>query len=265
MVAENASNQASGTEADRLAEESTDAFREAEATPNPVVKAEKLEVAQDLAGDAALAAAYRYLQVAVGIIAILLPFILVVGNYVFGSDKLLGSISAYYYTAMGSWFVGSLFALAVFFLSYNYRPLPSFQLDNQLSRVACALALGVAVLPTTRDTEVASGTETFVGGIHLACAGLLFAMLAVFSYFLFTKSGGAMTPRKRLRNRLYRTCGVVIAGTLVVVLITMVVKPPTSWHSLLVLETVMIVAFAASWLVKGGFLGILADKVPTPG
>jgi hypothetical protein len=261
MVAEGAGDPQPVSEAGRLAAESAEAFRAAEVSPNPTDKAEKLEAAQDLAGDAALAAAYRYLQIAVGIIAILLPFVVVAGNYVFGSEELLGSISAYYYTAMGSWFVGSLFALAVFFLSYNYRPLPSFELDNWLSRVACAAALGVALFPTTSDAATASGTEKFVGTLHLVCAGILFGMLAVFSYLLFTKSDKAtVTLAKKRRNRLYRTCGVVIAASMVLVGVSNLVEPPSSWHALLVLETVMVVAFGVSWLVKGGFLRILADK-----
>jgi hypothetical protein len=38
---------------------------------------------------------------------------------------------------------------------------------------------------------------------------------------------------------------------------------PDSWHLFLVLETVSVLAFGISWLVKGGFLGILADPTPT--
>jgi len=40
--------------------------------------------------------------------------------------------------------------------------------------------------------------------------------------------------------------------------------PPESWHVFLALETICVVAFGVSWLIKGGFLGILADKKPTP-
>ena len=35
-------------------------------------------------------------------------------------------------------------------------------------------------------------------------------------------------------------------------------------HAFFWLETICVVAFGISWLVKGGFLGILADKSPTP-
>jgi len=254
------------TESGRLAEESLAAFREAEASQQPNVKAARLEAAQALAGDSALAAAYTYLQRAVGLIALFLPLTLAVGNFVFGGDELKGSISAYYYTPMGNVFVGSLCALAVFFLSYNYRPLPAFDLDNTLSKVASVAALGVANFPTTSDVGTASQSEKVVAFVHLFCAGSLFILLAVFSLFLFTRTGSpkSMTKAKKRRNVLYRTCGVVIAvSVLLVVVSNWIVKPPSSWHALFWLETVAVVAFGVSWLVKGGFLGILADPKPT--
>ena len=212
-------------------------------------------------GDSELAAAYKYLQRAVGIIAVLLPATLIVGNFLFGGE-LLGSISAYYYTHMGNVFVGSLCALAVFFLSYNYRPLRSFELDNTLSRVASVAAVGVAVFPTARDAFDASGGERFVSTLHLICAAVLFGLLGIFSHFLFTRTDDAttMTHEKRQRNRLYRICGKLIFASIGLVALSNLVKPPASWHTLLWLETVCVVAFGISWLVKGGFLGILADK-----
>lgn len=97
-------------------------------------------------GDNEMVAAYTYLQRAVAIIAVLLPGSLVVGHRLFGGE-LLGSISAYYYTHMGNVFVGSLCALAVFFLSYSHRRVRAFELDNLLSRAACVAAVGVAVFP----------------------------------------------------------------------------------------------------------------------
>jgi hypothetical protein len=41
-------------------------------------------------------------------------------------------------------------------------------------------------------------------------------------------------------------------------------KAPDSWHLFLWLETICVLAFGVSWLIKGGFLGILADKEPAP-
>src|ERR671918_656626 len=131
------------SEAGRLAQESAAEFRAADATPNPSDKAHRLRVAQSLAGESALAAAYSHLQKAV---------------VLFGGE-FQGSISAYYHTHTADYFVGSLFALAVFFLSYNYRPLPKYKVDNVLSTFASVAALGVAFFPTANDAVTASGGE----------------------------------------------------------------------------------------------------------
>jgi putative exporter of polyketide antibiotics len=40
--------------------------------------------------------------------------------------------------------------------------------------------------------------------------------------------------------------------------------PPESWHVFLLLETICVVVFGVSWLIEGGFVGILADKKSTP-
>ena len=96
------------SEAGRLAQKSADAFAAGE-----------LQKAQRLAGDAALASAYTHLQQIVGVMAILLAPVLFVGNWALTGNELESSISAYYHTPMGSVFVGVLWALAVFFLSYN--------------------------------------------------------------------------------------------------------------------------------------------------
>jgi hypothetical protein len=100
-----------------------------------------------------------------------------------------------------------------------------------------------------------------VAVLHLVFACTLFVLLAVFSLFLFTKTDDPqhMTPAKRRRNLLYRTCGVIIAVALVLVVVAEGVQPPGSWHSLFWLESVAVIAFGVSWLVKGGFLRVLAD------
>jgi len=207
--------------------------------------------------------AYTFLRKAIGVIALLLPFAVVLGKGMLDHTwELQGSISAYYYTHSRNYFVGSLCALAVFFLSYEYRHFGKYRADNYLSDFASVAALGVAFLPTTRGGVRSTGGEKFVGGLHLFFAAALFATLAIFCLFFFTRSQGGQTPQKVLRNRVYRVCGWIIVSCLVLCLIALVATPD-SWRAPFWLESIMVWAFAVSWLVKGGFGGILADKPAT--
>lgn len=246
------------SEADRYATRSEQAFERAEDTPDPGARAARLAEAQRYAAASELAAAYTYLQRAVGLIAVSLPFVVSIGHAVTGGE-LQGSISAYYYTHMGNVFVGSLCALAVFFLSYNYRPLPGFHLDRVLSSIASVAAVGVALFPTISDPRREATGERVVSFIHLLCAGVLFLMLATFSLVMFTRSSGPMTAQKRRRNGVYRVCGWIIVAVILAVIVTNAVEPPSSWHALFWLETTGVVAFGVSWLVKGGLVPFLND------
>jgi hypothetical protein len=237
------------SESERLAQKSVEKFQTGD-----------VEAAVDLAGDSALAAAYSFLQKIVGVIAVSLPFVLIIGNRLLTGDELESSISAYYHTPMGGVFVGALCALAVFFLSYNYKPLPGFSRDNILSTIAAVAALGVAWFPTTSDASPSTQSEQVVGRVHLTFAFVLFAMLAVFALVLFPLSKGTMTPAKRHRNTLYRVCGVLIVVAMLLVPVSNLADPPEWLHAFLWLEVICVEAFGVSWLIKGGFLGILADN-----
>ncbi len=253
------------SEATRLSEKSTEAFEAAVEAESPGDQAQKLEIAQDAAGDSALAGAYLFLQKLVGGIAVLLPFVVVIGDFALGGDELRSSISAYYYSPMGNVFVGALCALGVFFLSYQHRPLPGYELDNNLSYGASAAAIGVALFPTAEHQAKAWSGEWFVSTAHLLCACILFVLLAYFSLKLFTKSdpGRPLSDAKRKRNTVFRVCGWTIVGSIVLVALSNLVQPPDSVRSLLWLETIGVVAFGISWLVKSGIFGILVDLAPT--
>jgi hypothetical protein len=244
-----------------LVQASTTTFLQADKETDAAEKKRLLAEAQSLAGHSALADAYAYLQKAVGLIAVTLPFVVAIGHPLTGGHGMKGSISAYYYTHMGNYFVGSLFALGVFFLSYNYRHLPQYRWDNILSNAATLMAVGVALFPTAREGTKASGGAKAVAYFHLGFAGVLFVLLGVFSFFLFTKTDNPdhITRAKRRRNQVYRTCGAIIGLAIVLIFVAEVVKPARSLHALFWLESVAVGSFGVSWLVKGEFLGLLAD------
>ena len=252
------------SEATRLAAKSQAAFEDAVDASTPTEQAAKLATARVAAGDSALAGAYTFLQKLVGLIAVSLPFVLAIGNALLGGDELEGSISHHYYTPMGNVFVGAMCALGVFFLSYQHKPLPGYRLDNRVSYGAAAAAIGVALFPTAEHEATAWTGEWYVSTAHLICACVLFLLLAFFSVHLFRKTDPKFPPtaNKRRRNVVHAACGWTIIAAIALVALSNVVQPPDSWRALFWLESLGVVAFGISWLVKSGIFGLLVDEVP---
>jgi len=206
-----------------------------------------------------LSEAYRFLQVAVGIIAIALP------PAVWGfrairltTFSLIDSISAHYYTPSRNLFVGALCALGVFFLSYQAKPLPDYENDRWLGRAAGAMAIVVAWFPTAPPGR--TKPADWVNHIHVIAAIALFLLLGYIANFVFTRTGsGQPTDEKKQRNLVYRICGGVIAVALVVGLACMALHVDDSTHWLFWVETLAIEAFGISWLIKSGRTPILRD------
>jgi hypothetical protein len=195
---------------------------------------------------------YRTLRRVVGVLGVGLPVVLALwGFFLTHPASLLPSISDYYALRTRDAFVGVLFTIAWFLFTYrgfDWR-------DNLAGNLACVFALGVALFPN-------SGT-TLEQAVHFTSATLLFLDLACFALFLFTRTAGAPTREKVLRNRVYRVCGV---SMLVCIVLIAAAKLLLTQHVLdqysivFWLETLALWAFGTSWFVKGET--VLRDKVP---
>jgi hypothetical protein len=72
-----------------------------------------------------------------------------------------------------------------------------------------------------------------------------------------------MTGRKRLRNKIYRGCGIAItAGVVIAALLQWLTSNAfrDAWHPVFWCEAVAVIAFGIAWLIKGETL--FADPVP---
>lgn len=85
--------------------------------------------------------------------------------------------------------------------------------------------------------------------IRTVCAALFFLAIAFNSICQFTKSGGQMTDRKKLRNRIYRFCGYGMLVLMLVFVAARLLKAP-GW-TVMVVEILLLHLFGFAWLVKG--------------
>lgn len=212
---------------------------------------------------------YLKLRKSIGWLGILLPFVLLIGNFLIfifedsGNpvSAVQSSISDYYYTRMGVIFVGILCAVALFLFCY----IGDNKIDSMLSNLAGGSALGVVLFPTSENPDKYANWYGPTGGInveiiHLLFAASFFLILAYMSYFIFTASENRRnSDLMHRRNKLYRVCGLIIAISLLLMAIDVILPNDiigwlNRYKPIYVLETFALIAFGISWLVKGEFL-----------
>lgn len=217
-------------------------------------------------------------RIIVGTLGALLPFLLwffsVISNATF---EPLDSISHYYYTRVGGVFILIVGLLAFFLIIYKDKE----PIDFVVSFFAGFFALIVLMFPTSNiscqaNIDCNNCAVTILKDVewriwlHYISAGLFLGLLAFMSLFLFTKSNyktaAKMGIQKRRRNRVYKTCGIIIILSITVLGVNAIASYKgwvsdsfadninlTFWMEVLALE-----AFALSWFTKAEV--ILKDK-----
>ncbi len=201
----------------------------------------------------------------IGILGFLLPislfvFLLIDNGY----SSPLESISHYYYTRVSSLFVVIVSLLAIFLLLYKGKE----PIDFYLSSIAGIAALCVVLFPTSNISNLCNDPlykysvtilkeSEFRYHLHYASAAIFLSCLAGMSLFLFTKSNVSVagrTKNKKIRNRIYRTCGIIMLLAIVIIFagfLKIIHEPFYSNHCLTFwMETVAVESFAISWLTK---------------
>ena len=190
-----------------------------------------------------LLVSYLTLRRIVGLLGVGLPVVLALWGFALaGGLRLQPSISDYYGLRTRDLLVGVLFTIGWFLFCYRGYD----RQDSIAGNLACLFALGVALCPN-------SGTR-WEQVVHFGSALALFVVLAYFSLFLFTKTGGSPTPEKRIRNRVYVGCGVaMLACTALIGLYygRLQNTAVAALHPVFWLESLALWAFGASWFVKG--------------
>ncbi|BDI60976.1 hypothetical protein [Qipengyuania nanhaisediminis] len=219
----------------------------------------------------------RRLARVVGFIAFAMPIVLGVGGHLLGRFRT--ALSGYYYepVVLGDFFVGCLALIGALLLAYRgWTPKVA-----RLASIAGIAALTTAFVPMggwitgcevlSADGGCSSEAVTWprLGyWVHAISAGILFAILAFFCLFVFTKvpasareGSGEPSRAKQQRNAVYVASGVTIA--LAALGIGIGGQFAGSWffdhHITFWLEAVILGAFGVSWLVQGRAVRRLAD------
>lgn len=210
-------------------------------------------------GNRDLILSYITIRRTIGILGILLPGICLAGGYFLAHEPLKSSISLYYYTNMHDVFVGILFMVSIFLVTYEDER----KIDDFLTTIAGFAGFGIVIFPCKNIAEplihvgtfqLASATSDM---IHLISASVFFFLLGFNSIFIFTrKKSGAMSDKRNemIRNCIYIVSGVIIHICMSTLIICYLVQGECGLNESklpIIFETIMLFSFGASWLIKG--------------
>ena len=192
-----------------------------------------------------IAGTYLSLRLGIGVIGVMLPWLLWIGDLLLRHEPLRASMSAYYYSpAMRNVFVGALVAVGVSL--YLYKGFS--RKEDWALNFAGAFAILVALVPTAPADAVDRKLLSWHGGFAVSLF-LAMAYVAVFRAADTLRLIRNTRKAKRLRA-LYRTLGVgMVVSPLAAVGLTYAVRPESL---VFFLEALGVLMFAAYWLAKTG-------------
>lgn len=179
------------------------------------------------------------LRILLGILSMALPWIVAL---LYGGIP--ASISATYYIAECiTPFMGILCSASFLLMSYRGYT----KVDDIVLTLAGICGLLICLCPCANSILAFVGTFTLPsavsGAIHNIAAIVFFGLLSFNSLFLFTKTDGYMTVKKRKRNIIYRICGIGMIASFALVLIPI-------YCSIWITETFALSFFGISFLTK---------------
>lgn len=198
----------------------------------------------------------KRLRCLIGWLGMLLPWLVVLITLSWPQ-----SISITYYNiyAVGTFMVvlGSAGILLMCYKGYN-------RIDDIINTSAGICGLGVCAFPMSTIPGLTFDYET-VGMFHLPpnvsnifhsiFAIVFFGILAYNSMFLFTKTSGGMNKKKKIRNIIYRVCGIGMIASFLIMLFPKEILYNKTW----ITEMFALTFFGISWLTKANCYKWLAS------
>jgi len=193
-----------------------------------------------------------------GFLGMILPWISLLGAYLAYKNgakidwNILSISETYYFTPALS---AVLTAASIVLMTYDGYDLK----DNLITTISGVFGICIVLFPCSGVID-----EPNVGYfqipvnisnvIHCVSAGIFFILLAINSFFLFTKGEENPTKEKKIRNLIYRICGIGMTGSF------LLMPLPHFFAQAFIVEAIALTFFGISWLVKGQVFGLLADK-----
>lgn len=214
---------------------------------------------------------YNRIRKLIGILGLLLPILIVIfyGGF-------LPSISLFYYTRSAVFFIAILAAFGLLLISYEgYEPKENEKglSDNLVSHLGGFAILIVVLVPTACLDTVFNVCNVCISGkyclfghdiesinlVHLISAGLFFFFMGYMSLINFTRGSD------KKYHFMYKLCGYTIWSSLLLLIIEFIIRLSgigrgyVTLYDVYILETVMVAAFAISWLLKGRTIEYIID------
>ena len=173
-----------------------------------------------------------------------------------------GSISETYYSwfAVGT-FMGVLFSAGILLCCYKGYE----KIDDITATIAGTFAILICIFPMTylpnpsAKTGVLHLPSDISNIFHCISAFGFFGTLAFMSFFLFTKTKGEMTKQKKIKNIIYRVCGVGMLASFLLMLLNFI--PRFDMYNLTwIVEAIALFFFGVSWIVKSDAIPFLKDR-----
>lgn len=164
------------------------------------------------------------------------------------------SISITFYSHAAPAFIIILGAASVLLLAYSGYD----KRDDILNTIAALAGFGILLFPCWNSgIDVAGIFQIPVlisNTLHMICAVVFFVILSINSLWLFTKGSIKPTKHKKIRNIIFRICGVGMLLSFGILLLP--AFPIRIW----LVETIALFFFSISWLTKANCYRILAAE-----
>ena len=200
----------------------------------------------------------KRMRIMIGILGMLLPWLVALITLSFPQ-----SISITYYSvfAVGTFMVvlGSAGILLINYKGYS-------KIDDIMATIAGVFGILICLFPMEYipDPSLKTGVLHLPSNVsnvfHCISAFGFFEVLAFMSFFLFTKTSGEMTKQKKIKNIIYRVCGIGMLVSFLLLLLNLI--PGVDIYNLTwIVEAIALFFFGASWIVKSDAIPFLKDTV----